>query len=136
LSEVNERFDIRYYSLNTNGASGDYLSPITLDAKTGSISDIIALESSNISSRISGAQSLKTSSRTIVGLSLPNQYKITLSSLSIRVGGSGITTTIGESTVKLLPPDEQLIIDGNNKAIRSNASTKRFSASQRTVFGL
>lgn len=136
LSEVNERFDIRYYSLNTNGASGDYLSPITLDTKTGSISDIIALESSNISSRISGAQSLKTSSRTIVGLSLPNQYKITLSSLSIRVGGSGITTTIGESTVKLLPPDEQLIIDGNNKAIRSNASTKRFSASQRTVFGL
>lgn len=136
LSEVGERFDIRYFNLKNNGASGDPLSPVTLDVKNGKISDILSLESSNISTRQSKGQTLKSSSRTIVGLSLPDSYKITLSALSVQLTGSGVTTTINESTKHLLPPDQQMIIDSSSKAAASNNIAKRFSASQRNLFGL
>jgi hypothetical protein len=136
LDEIAERFDIRYYSLNNNGASGSPLSPVTLDIKNGSISDIWALEGSSFPSRMSKGPSLKSSSRTIVGLSLPNTFKVTISSISIQLAESGITTTIAESTQKLIPPNEQIIIDSNGMSLSSNRSSLLFSASQKNFLGL
>lgn len=136
LDEIAERFDIRYYSLNNNGASGSPLSPITLDIKNGSISDILALEGSSFPSRMSKAPSLKSSSRTIVGLSLPNVFKVTISSISIQLGESGVTTTIAESTQKLIPPNEQIIIDSNGMSLSSNRNPLALSASQKNFLGL
>jgi len=135
LSEIAERFDIKYYVLKNNGASGNPLNPITLDAKTGTISDILALEKSNISTQQSTEPSLKTSSRTILGVSIP-EYKITISGLSIRLGSSGVTTTISESSKKLLPPDQQIIINNNLKVSAFSNISNRMSAGQRNYFGL
>jgi hypothetical protein len=136
IQEVSERFDIRYYSLKSNGASGNSLFPISLDLKDGTISDILSLEASNISTRASRGQNLQNSSRTIVGLSIPTSFKITLSGISIKLGSAGVTTTINESTLKLLPPDEQIIIDSNSKSNRSLSPLNRLKASQKNFLGL
>ena len=136
LSEIAERFDIKYFNVKPNGASGHELSPITLDVKNGKISDIKALEVANFAARQSNTQTQKTSSRTIVGLSLPNTFSITLSGLSIKLGSSGVTTTIQESTVKLLKPDEQLLISSGQKVSTANNSHVKFSARQKNFLGL
>lgn len=134
LDEVGERFDIKYFSLKTNGASGDPTSPVNLDVKNGKISDILALENSNSYSR--QPRSSQSSSRTIVGLSLPTSFKITLSSVSVSLSGSGVTTTINESTKNLLPLDDSLIIDSNSKATVSKNFYGRLKANQKNFLGL
>ena len=136
LSEVAERFDIRYFNVKTNGASGDPLVPITLDTKNGKISDIKALEAANFSARQSNAQKSATSSRTIVGISLPDVFSVTLSGLTLKLGSSGVTTTIQESTMKLLKPDEQLIINDGQRAALATSFNTNFSAKQKNFLGL
>lgn len=136
LSEVSERFDIKYYCLKNNGASGNPLNPISLDAKSGTISDILALEKSNISMIQSTEPMLRSSSRTIVGLSIPDEFRITISGISLRLGGSGVTTTISESSKKILPPDQQIIIDKAAKVSAFSNIASRFSAGQKNYLGL
>ena len=136
LSEVAERFDIRYFNVKTNGASGDPLVPITLDTKNGKISDIKALEAANFSARQSSSQKTATSSRTIVGISLPDVFSVTLSGLTLKLGSSGVTTTIQESTMKLLKPDEQLIINDGQRAALATSFNTNFSAKQKNFLGL
>ena len=132
LSEVAERFDIRYFNVKTNGASGDPLVPITLDTKNGKISDIKALEAANFSARQSSSQKTATSSRTIVGISLPDVFSVTLSGLTLKLGSSGVTTT----TMKLLKPDEQLIINDGQRAALATSFNTNFSAKQKNFLGL
>jgi len=136
FSEVSERNDIRYYSLKNNGAFGLPLQPVQLDVKNGTISDILALENSTVATLFSNAIAPQSSSRTLAGLRLPNEFKMTISGISVRLGGTGITTTINESTVQMLKPDEQIIIDENKRAIIVNTLTNRFSAAQRNAFKL
>jgi len=136
LSELFERFDIKYYDLKTNGASGNPLNPITLDLKNGKIADIKALAASNFSASQSNRFPPSESSRTIVGISLPSTFKPTISGITLEFGSSGVTTTIKESTVKLLKPDEQLIIDANMNAVLTTKNSVKFTANQRNFLGL
>jgi hypothetical protein len=136
IAELAERFDIRYYSLNTNGANGSPLNPITLYAKNGKIAEIKALQNSSISSRMSNRYPPSQSSRTIVGLSIPEVFSPTISGITLQLSDSGVTTTIKESTVKMLRPEEQLIIDANMKALLSTRTNSAFTARQKDFFGL
>ncbi|MDB4317714.1 hypothetical protein N9973_00290 [bacterium] len=136
LSELAERFDIRLYALKTNGASGDPLRPINLDIKNGRIAEILALESSGISSAISNRYPPSQSSRTIVGISIPEKFSPTISGITLQLSDSGVTTTIKESTIKMLRPDEQLIIDTNMKALLSTRNNTAFTAKQKALFGI
>ena len=79
---------------------------------------------------------LKSSSKTIYGLEIPSQFNITTNSFSIKVGADGITTTIGESTLKLLPPDQQFIISQGMEVIGTPSINPRLRASQRNYLGL
>ena len=136
IAELAERFDIRYYSLNTNGANGSPLNPITLYVKNGKIAEIKALQNSSISSRMSNRYPPSQSSRTIVGLSIPEVFSPTISGITLQLSDSGVTTTIKESTVKMLRPEEQLIIDANMKALLSTRTNSAFTARQKDFFGL
>jgi hypothetical protein len=93
-----------------------------------------SLKKSGISASISNQPPLQSSSRTIVGLSLPTRFSLQMSGISLKLGSSGITTTINESAVKILRPDEQVILANDQ------ASTSRnfvgFSAGQRNFMGL
>lgn len=136
ISELAERYDIRLYALSTNGASGNPLSPITLDIKNGKIAEIIALTGSKIYSAISNRYPPSQSSRTIVGISIPETFSPTISGITLQLSDSGVTTTIKESTIKMLRPDEQLIIDANMKALLSTRNNTAFTAKQKALFGL
>tara|TARA_B100001093_G_scaffold236738_1_gene226832 strand:- start:8285 stop:10651 length:2367 start_codon:yes stop_codon:yes gene_type:complete len=136
LAELAERYDIRYYSVKNNGSTGNIYSPIRLDIKSGKIADIKALENSQLSAIQSLRNPTSQSSRTIVGISLPTAFQPTISGISLKLGGSGVTTTIDESTVKLLRPDEQLIIDRNLNAFLTTRNQTNFRASQKNFLGL
>jgi hypothetical protein len=135
IQELSERFDLRKYSMQTNGASGSPLNPIQLNISNLSLSDARSLKQAGISSAISNQGSLVSSSRTIVGLSLPESFSISISGISLKLGSSGITTTINESSVKVLRPDEQVIL-ANSQASTSSNFGARFSAGQRNFMGL
>ena len=48
----------------------------------------------------------------------------------------GITTTIGESTLKLLPPDRQFVISLEMEAFGTPSINPRLKAAQRNFLGL
>lgn len=134
LAELSERFDLRKYSIEKNGATGSPLHPIQLNVSNLNLPDVSSLKKSGISASISNQMPLQSSSRTISGLSLPSRFSLQMSSISLKLGSSGITTTINESAVKILRPDEQVILANDQ------ASTSRnfvgFSAGQRNFMGL
>ncbi len=134
LDELSERFDLRKYSIERNGANGSPLHPAQLNISNLNLSNVKSLKKSGISASISNQPPLQSSSRTIVGLSLPTRFSLQMSGISLKLGSSGITTTINESAVKILRPDEQVILANDQ------ASTSRnfvgFSAGQRNFMGL
>lgn len=135
VQELSERFDLRKYSMQKNGANGHPLMPIQLNISNLSLSDARSMKQSGISSAISNQGGLVSSSRTIVGLKLPKSFSISISGISLKLGASGITTTINESSVKILRPDEQVILS-DSQAATSNNFGARFSAGQRNFLGL
>ena len=84
----------------------------------------------------SGNPRPQSSTRTLFGLHIPTFTPI-INSLSISQTSQGISTTIGESTLDLIPPDQQFSIDnlGNTNSNKGNIPS-RFSAKQRNFFGL
>jgi hypothetical protein len=136
IAELAERFDTRYYSLQDNGSNGNLFRPITLDIKSGKIADIIALEESSLPKIQSTPRPQSQSSRTILGVSLPGDFKPTITAITLDLGESGATTTINESSVKLLRPSEQLIIDRNQKAALTSIRNTNFTATQKNFLGL
>lgn len=136
LAELAERYDVRYYNVKDNGATGGFYSPIRLDIKNGKIADIKALENSQLSGLQSRQNPTSQSSRTLMGFRLPANFSPTISGISVKLGGSGVTTTIEESTVKILRPDEQLIIDKNLNTILTTKNQTNFAASQKNFLGL
>ncbi len=136
LAELAERYDIRYYNVKDNGSTGNIYSPIRLDIKNGKIAEIKALENSQLSTIQSNKNPTAQSSRTLIGLRLPSKFLPTISGISVKLGGSGVTTTIEESTVKILRPDEQLIIDKNLNTMLTTRNQTNFRASQKNFLGL
>ena len=136
ISEIYERFDIRYFKIISNQANGDPLRPISLNVKNGKIREVQALEKYSFSSNYSSAGKLKSSSKTVLGIDLPINYDITLNSISLNLSGDGVTTTISQSTSKLLPIDDSMVIDSGMKAQLMTAISRRMSAGQRNALRL
>ena len=138
--DVSNDFEQKYFNIINNGADGDPLHPADLISKNGFIGEVKAAEANAYKIGQMPQQPLKSSSRTIYGLEIPTaeEYDITLSSLSLSLaGGEGVTTTIGESTVDLIPVDEQFVIsDFYNKATNLRSTSPRTTAGQRNLFGL
>ena len=77
----------------------------------------------------------KSSSKTFYGLHVPD-FKETTTSLSFSVSSNGIRTTIGESTLNLLKPDQDYIMNEGMQAIRRDVTTAKLNAAQRNYLGL
>jgi len=136
--QINDLFDKFNYvdsKIQTNGSSGDPLVPVTLDVKKGKGAEIKALIGANFGGR-SSKKRLKSSSRTMVGLVVP-EFSIIISGISIQLNSGGITTTITESTKKLLPVDTDILVTLDGKSVKaSNNPMGGFSAGQRNAFDL
>ena len=78
----------------------------------------------------------ESSSRTLYGLHIPDFTPI-ISSLNISVDSACIKTTINESTLRLIPPDQQFSMDNfGNTNSRKGMIPSTFSATQRNFFDL
>ena len=72
------------------------------------------------------------------GLHIP-EFEPQMNSVSLAVGSNGVTTSIGESTIKLIPPDQGLI---QNEAMETlspkslQSFGEQLSAGQRNMFGV
>lgn len=135
LDELSERFDLKKYSIERNGATGSFLHPVQLNISNLDLSKVKSMKKAGISANISNQPPLQSSSRTIVGLAIPSRFSLQISGISLKLGSSGITTTINESAVKILRPDEQVII-ANDQASTSRNFGSGFSAGQRNFMGL
>lgn len=136
-SQITDLFDKKNYvqtSLMLNGASGNIKTPVSFDVKKGKGVEINALQSFNYGGR--SKTFLQSSSRTIVGLFIPNQFSIVMSGLSYSLSGGSLTTTVKESTQKLLPIDDTIIVGDSMRSYRTGSISSRFSAAQRNFLGL
>ena len=134
--KLNELFDkVELKSYEVDSPPYDRTNKLTLASASGSTIEMEKLKQIKgtlVNPNIRPA----SSSRTLYGLHIPT-FTPTINSLSISVGSGGITTTIGESTLSLIPPDQTFSIDsfGNTNASKGNIPS-RFSASQRNFFKL
>ena len=134
LQQLTENIDLKNYSIVTNGADGTELRPVTLNAASGSSLDMTALKSINPDQEPSETP-LVSSSKTIYGLEIPD-FKPTISSLSISVGSDGVTTTVGESSLKLIPMDMDIMKDKYFKTSIPKGGLGRLGAGARNFMGL
>lgn len=136
-SQITDLFDKKNYvqtSLLLNGASGNIKTPVSFDVKKGKGVEINALKSFNYGGR--SKTFLQSSSRTIVGLFVPDQFSIVMAGLSYSLSGGSLTTTIKESTQKLLPIDDTIVVGDSMRSYRTSSISSRFSAAQRNFLGL
>lgn len=115
----------------------DILNTLTLASRSGSTLEMNMLR--DLRGDYDASEDKPTSSsRSIYGLDIPSlSDNLKINSLSLSVGADGITTTISESSVKLIPPDQQLMLNDAQEALSLRDNTPRqYSASQRNFFGL
>lgn len=134
--QLNELFDkVEFKSYKVDAPPYERTNKLTLSSASGSTIEMEKLK------QIKGSLSNpnirpSSSSRTLYGLHIPT-FTPTINNLSISVGSGGITTTIGESTLSLIPPDQTFSIDsfGNTNSRKGNIPST-FSAAQRNFFKL
>jgi hypothetical protein len=135
MAELFDRFDLKYFRVS----APDYniLNNLSLSSFSGGISEMIALEKIKGEYQDEDGQKVKTSSRTLYGLLLPEEYTPTMNSISLRIAGEGITTDISESTIKLIPPDSTFLSNkANEAAVNGEGVTSWLNSSQRNFMGL
>ena len=149
--DLHDKYDSRFYDIVSPEEDPDnpiYMKP-ALSAASGTTLEMKALKNARGDDAGAAVYTLNTSSKTIYGLAIPKAleknrmeeegelyFKPTMTSISISVGNGGIQTTIGESTLKLLPPDQQFIIGQGIESMVSNIISSRYGARQKNYLGL
>tara|TARA_B100000287_G_scaffold100163_1_gene92263 strand:- start:4331 stop:7072 length:2742 start_codon:yes stop_codon:yes gene_type:complete len=128
-----DRFDHRFYDVVAAPSEG--VTKPVLSSASGNTKEMKTLRDMKGDSQTSSGSNLSTSSRTIYGLKIP-EFSPTTNSISITVGQGGIQTTIGESTVKILPPDQQFLLGLGVESSSGRKTNPRLAAHQRNHFGL
>ena len=82
-----------------------------------------------------GVDKPKSSSRTLYGLHTP-VFSPEINSVSITVGAGGIQTTINESSIKLIPPAQSVLMQRGMEAITPQPPQGPFTARQRKALQL
>ena len=135
LNELLQRYDLKSFVIDA--PKTEEFTPLSVQSASGSVVEMTALRNVSLKEYNSvNIKPLKSSSKTIYGLEVPNEFKVTTNSFSIKVASDGITTTIGESTLKLLPPDRQFVISLEMEAFGTPSINPRLKAAQRNFLGL
>ena len=135
LNDLLQRYDLKSFVIDA--PKTEEFTPLSVQSASGSVVEMTALRNVSLKEYNSvNIKPLKSSSKTIYGLEVPNEFKVTTNSFSIKVASDGITTTIGESTLKLLPPDRQFVISLEMEAFGTPSINPRLKAAQRNFLGL
>ena len=133
MTLVFDRYDLKYNFIESPNYS--ILNKLSLSSASGSTAEMKVLK--DIRGGYVGANSSpRSSTRTLYGLHIP-EFSPTMNSVSISIGSNGITTTISESTIKLIPPDQSFMITEGMEALTPKSMLpKSLNASQRNALGL
>ena len=133
LAELFDRFDMKYWAIEA--PNYNIFNKLSLASASGSTPEMLVLR--DVKGRYRDSPYKPSSaSRTLYGLHIPD-FTPTLNGISISVGSNGITTTLTESTIKLIPPDQQILMsEGMEAVVQKSFLPKSFSASQRNLLGL
>ena len=132
-SDLFDRFDMRYWGVEQ--PVYDLFNKLSLSGSSGSTVEMKALRAIRGRYRDTSYKP-SSSSRTFYGLEIP-KFTPTLNSISLSVGPDGIQTSVNESTVKIIPPDQSFVQVLGMEALTPKSSLPQgFSAGQRNVFDL
>ncbi len=146
-SDLADRYDLRTYTVNA--PPYDLLNNLSLAASSGSTVEIKILKGLR-SDFTSPKDTPRSSSRTLYGLHSPFiavkntampsgiswEYSPLINSVSITVGVGGIQTTINESSIKLIPPSQNVLMNRGMEALTPQPTQGRMSATQRNALKL
>tara|TARA_R110001599_G_scaffold275063_1_gene476302 strand:+ start:384 stop:2804 length:2421 start_codon:yes stop_codon:yes gene_type:complete len=133
LADLFDRYDLKYNSVQSPAYSS--LNKLSLSSSSGSTAEMKVLQQIR-GKYIDGFDKPQSSTRTLYGLHIP-VFSPTMNSVSISIGGNGITTTISESTIKLIPPDQSFMITEGMEALTPKSMLPTsLNASQRNALGL
>lgn len=135
LAELFDRFDLKKYKIDA--PETDKFAPLALSSASGSTTEMLALEKNANKNYLNILTTpLKSSQKSVYGLEIPANFNITINSFAIAVTPDGITTTIGESSLKLIPPDREFTIMNGMETIGRPLVNRRLRAAQRNYLGL
>ena len=133
LADLFDKVELKSYKVD--GPVYKNTNKLTLSSVSGSTLEMEKLKSIKDGFN-RGNPKPESSSRTLYGLHIPDFTPI-ISSLNISVDSAGIKTTINESTLRLIPPDQQFSMDNfGNTNSRKGMIPSTFSATQRNFFDL
>ena len=135
-SDLFDRWDTRYYGIEK--PEWNLLNQLSLASSSGSTLEMMLLRQQRQNYPQVSDQRVFSSSRSMYGLHIP-EFEPQMNSVSLAVGSNGVTTSIGESTIKLIPPDQGLI---QNEAMETlspkslQSFGEQLGAGQRNMFGI
>ena len=132
MSELFDRFDLKYYGVEQ--PTHDMMNSLSMQGASGSTIEMKALRlSRGPQSNLSYTPA--SSSKTVYGLVIP-QFSAVTSSISLALSGGAVQTTIAESAIKLIPPDQEIFMNRGMQALaRKSYTSKRMGARQRNTLG-
>ena len=135
IAELFDRYDLKNYIIDAP-KTNKYV-PLNLSSASGSTTEMKALRGEANKDYLNILNTpLRSSQKSIYGLEIPSTFSLTINSFSISIGKDGITTTIGESSLKLIPPDKEFTITNGMEAIGRPLVNRRLRAAQRNYLGL
>ena len=133
IADLFDRYDLKYNSIESPNYS--ILNKLSLSSVSGSTAEMKVLQQIR-GKYIGGFDKPQSSTRTFYGLHIP-EFSPTMNSVSISVGNNGITTTVSESTIKLIPPEQSFMITEGMEALTPKSMLpKSLNARQRNALGL
>lgn len=135
IQELLDRYDLKNYIIDA--PKTEQYMPLSLNSANGSTTEMQALRDTANKDYLTILNTpLKSSQKSVYGLEIPETFNITVNSFSLTVGADGITTTIGESSLKLIPPDREFTVGRGMETIGKPLVNRRFTAAQRNYLGL
>ena len=132
-SDLFDRYDLKFYSVES--PPHNILNKISHSSASGTTTEMKQLQKVRGNMPKDSGQQM-SSSRTLYGLHLP-KFTPTMNAVSVSVTSQGITTSIKESTIKLVPPEQTVLTDRANNTLRPDKGiATQISASQKNFMGL
>ena len=133
MSELFDRFDFKAFGID--GPVHSPLNNLSLQSASGSTTEMEALRLARPMQIASPTHRPSSSSRTIYGLFIPEFNELT-SNVTISLSSGGVQTTITESSIKLIPPDQQIFTNQGMEVLAKKSFTpSRMAARQRNALG-
>ena len=133
FTDLDQNRKLRYWDTRVPSSPNIY-TPMTLQGFSGrtknEVNSLISISKTTVSN-----QRRISSTREIDGFELP-PFGPLLSSVSISYGSSGVTTSITESNIDIIPIDQTILLDRERRVSSVSSTFTKLSANKKNLLGL